>query len=104
MSQAAVVTNPGPVSPAQSLSDDDRRKLQHMLGAIPGHYPRSKWGFRNHYATNGGPALDALRRMQALGLVSHGRTSGRMEFFHATELGCRAIGLDNKQIQRALED
>ncbi|WP_205822082.1 hypothetical protein [Burkholderia sp. Ac-20349] len=88
------------------VSDGDMRKLQHMLGAVPGHYPKAKWGWRNYYATSGGEATEAMKRMEALGLVRLGYTSeGGMAYYSATEAGCRAAGLTTaKQIKRALED
>ncbi|WP_175787476.1 hypothetical protein [Burkholderia anthina] len=98
-----------PAKPSQAsdqLRPDDLRKLQHMLGAVPGHYSKAKWGWRNYYATSGGPATEAMKRMEALGLVQLGHTSeGGMAYYHATEAGCRAAGLTTtKQIKRALED
>lgn len=87
------------------LAADDLRKLQHMLGATPGNYPKTKWGFRNYYATSGGPATEAMKRMEAQGLVRLGYTSDcGMAYYHATEAGCRAAGLVGKQVKRALED
>jgi hypothetical protein len=76
-----------------------------MLGATPGHYPKTKWGWRNYYATTGGPAMEAMKRMEAQGLVKLGHTSNDgMAYYHATEVGCRAAGLAGKQIKRALGD
>ncbi|HDR9163638.1 TPA: hypothetical protein QDB28_004042 [Burkholderia vietnamiensis] len=88
------------------ISAHDMRKLQHMLGAVPDHYAKAKWGWRNYYATSGGEATEAMKRMEALGLVRLGHTSeGGMAYYHATEAGCRAAGLTTvKQIKRALED
>jgi hypothetical protein len=85
------------------LTAADLRKLWHMLGAGPDN-PKRNWGYRNHYATSGGETMQALRRMEGLGLVVVGHRSGSMTFFHATEAGCREAGLDAKQIKRALED
>ncbi|WP_425953020.1 hypothetical protein [Ralstonia pseudosolanacearum] len=88
-----------------NISADDLRKLQHMLGAVPGEYPKTKWGWRNYYATSGGPATDAMKRMESQGLVRLGNVSdGGMAYYHATEAGCRAAGLAGKQIKRALGD
>lgn len=86
------------------LSADDLRKLQHMLGATPGHHPKRTWGFRNRYATSGGEALESMRRMEALGLVELRGVSNDMHYFQATEAGCRAAGLVGKQIKNALEE
>jgi len=48
--------------------------------------------------------MEAMRRLESMGLVAAGHRSGSMTFFHATESGCREVGLDAKQIKRALEE
>ncbi|RIJ84997.1 hypothetical protein RSP822_18185 [Ralstonia solanacearum] len=93
------------MSERTEIAADDLRKLQHMLGAMPGDYPKTKWGWRNYYATSGGPATEAMKRMEVRGLVRLGHTSdGGMAYYHATEAGCRAAGLVGKQVRRALGD
>lgn len=82
-------------------SEADRAKLRHMLGADTDKH--SQWGYRNYYATSGGPAMAALERMQTLGLVTLYRIDGNMKYYAATEAGCKAVGLTEKQIKRALE-
>jgi hypothetical protein len=84
------------------LSESDLRKLRHMLGADTDK--RSQWGYRNYYATSGGPAMDALERMQTLGLVQIYSIRDEMKYYRATEAGCKAAGLNAKQIKRALND
>ena len=87
----------------EKLIASDLRKLEHMLGAGPSN-PRRNWGYRNHYATSGGEPMEAMRRLESMGLVAAGHRSGSMTFSHATESGCREVGLDAKQIKRALEE
>ena len=86
------------------LTTDQEKKLRHMLGAEPGRYRKNQWGFRNHYAAS--PTSkdhDELKAMEAKGLVFQGRASENMVFFHATETGCKAIGLTKAQIDRAFD-
>jgi hypothetical protein len=83
----------------------DKAKLQHMLGATPNGYSKSKWGFRNHYAASkGGEQEAAMRRLESVGLVEQGREGESLIFFHATVAGCKAVGLRPKQIERAMEE
>lgn len=87
-----------------ALAKEHERKLRHMLGAEH-HYRKNQWGFRNHYAAGtNSTAHHELNEMAALGLVKQGRTTENMVFFHATEAGCKAIGLTKAQIARAFED
>ena len=81
----------------------DFAKLQHMLGAVK-QYPKSKWGWRNYYAAGGGQAREAMQRLVGDGLATAGRAIGDMTYFHATRLGCKAVGLDGAGIKRAMED
>lgn len=85
----------------EGLTLDDLKKLRHMLGMT---YARRDWGFRNYYATSGGEAMYALDRLVTLGHVTKGCVSREMHYYHATESGCIAAGLNAKQIKRALED
>jgi hypothetical protein len=87
----------------EGLTLDDLKKLRHMLGATP-QYKARDWGFRNYYTTSGGEAMAALDRLVTLGYVSKGGSSERMHYYHATEAGCIAAGLNDKQIKRAFED
>lgn len=85
----------------EGLTLDDLKKLRHMLGMT---YKPRDWGFRNYYATSGGEAMHALDRLATLGYVVKGGRTGDMIYYHATESGCIAAGLNAKQIKRALED
>ena len=81
----------------------DFAKLQHMLGAVK-QYPKSKWGWRNYFAAGSGQQHEAMQRLVAAGLATTGRAANEMTYFHATNLGCRAAGLDGAGIKRAMED
>jgi hypothetical protein len=85
----------------EGLTLDDLKKLRHMLGVT---HERRSWGFRNYYATSGGEAMDSLERLTRLGYVAKGGSSDSMHYYHATENGCIAAGLNAKQIKRAMED
>lgn len=86
------------------LTEQQEKKLRHMLGAEHGRYRKDQWGFRNHYAANpNSPACAELKEMKEIGLVSEGGSSENMIFFHATEKGCKAIGLTKTQIDRAFD-
>jgi hypothetical protein len=79
---------------------EDLDNLRHMLGVASNTKARD-YGSRNYYNTSdGGPDVDSMKRLQALGFVIPGRPS----YWHATEAGCKAIGLNAKQINRALYD
>lgn len=83
-----------------SLKPGDLEKLRHMLGATD-RYPKSKWGFRNHYCC-GMQDWPAMSRMVQAGLVRSGDSLLSSLYFHATALGCRAAGLGAAGIRRAL--
>lgn len=86
------------------LTTQQEKKLRHMLGAEPGRYRKNQWGFRNHYAaSNNSQAYTELKEMELIGLVSEGGASDSMVFFHATEAGCKSIGLTKSQIDRAFD-
>jgi hypothetical protein len=85
----------------EGLTLDDLKKLRHMLGMT---YERRNWGFRNYYATSGGEAMASLDRLTTLGYVVKGHVDDSMHYYHATEAGMIAAGLNAKQIKRAMED
>jgi hypothetical protein len=89
-----------------TLDPADLKRLQHMLGAVPGDHPKRLWGYRNYYAsTPPGNAYESMRKMESLGLVTLGRVSeSGMHFFHATVAGCKEAGLHAAAIKRAFED
>lgn len=86
-----------------AIMPGDFAKLQHMLGAVK-QYPKSKWGWRNYFAAGSGQQHEAMQRLVVAGLVTAGRAANEMTYFHATRLGCRAVGLDGAGIKRAMED
>lgn len=90
------------MSKKRELTADEARILRHMLG-MEGN-PRRVWGYRNYYAAGrDGVVLARLRGMVKSGLVREGQTSERLIYFHVTEEGCRAMGLNTEQRRRALE-
>jgi len=85
-----------------AIMPGDFAKLQHMLGAVQGK-PKNRWGFRNYFAAGSGQQHEAMQRLVAAGLVAAGRAANEMTYFHATRLGCKAVGLDGAGIKRAME-
>ena len=80
--------------------------LRHMLGASDSTPPK-RYGYRNHFcATIGGEAHITMLAMLDADLVLRGRkiNDSSMEYFHATKLGCEAIGLHKAAIKRAFSD
>jgi len=87
------------------LTSKDLDNLRHMLGAIPERYTAKQWGFRNYYASGkGGDALESMHRLVNAGFARQGHESESMIYFHATEEGCKAVGMNKAQIKRAFED
>ncbi len=76
----------------------DMDNLRHMLGVRHGTRKRD-YGYRNYFnSTEAGADFESMLRLESQGLVIRGRRC----YWHATEAGCRAIGLDARQIKRAL--
>ena len=87
-----------------AIMPGDFAKLQHMLGAVQGK-PKNRWGYRNYYCANSsGAAREAMQRLVDAGLAAAGHESDTQAYFHATQLGCKAAGLDAPGIKRAMED
>ena len=86
-----------------AIMPGDFAKLQHMLGAVQGR-PKNRWGYRNYFAAGSGQQHEAMQRLVAAGLATAGRAANQMTYFHATRLGCKAVGLDGAGIKRAMED
>lgn len=77
----------------------DMEILRHMLG-VGSHIPKRQWCYRNYFNAEAGHAdMPSLLRMERQGLV----VGGREGYWHATEAGMKAIGLNAKQIKRANE-
>lgn len=71
--------------------------LRHMLG-VASNVPKKDIGYRNYFNSCPGHGdLPSLERLEANGLVRRGRP----DYWHATEAGCKAIGLTDKQIKKA---
>lgn len=80
------------------------RKLRHMLGAEEGWHPKRHWGYRNFWcASIGGKDYADLMEMAGKGLVIKGHSGEKTVYFHATEAGCKLIGLTQAQIARAMD-
>jgi hypothetical protein len=78
----------------------DLDNLRHMLGIRCGTHKRD-YGYRNYFnSTEAGPDHESMLRLLGMGLVR----SGLRCYWHATEAGCKAVGLDEKQTRRALND
>jgi hypothetical protein len=71
-----------------------------MLGATP-HHPMVRWGFRNEYLMNRRDAA-ALERLVAVGFARAGQPLLQLQYFHATDVGCRVVGLDAKKSRTAV--
>lgn len=71
--------------------------LRHMLG-VASNVPKKDIGYRNYFNSCPGHSdLPSLERLEANGLVRRGEPN----YWHATEAGCKAIGLTAKQIKKA---
>lgn len=87
------------------VNEADMDSLRHMLGAVPGRYPKHKWGWRNHYcASNAGEDYDSMQRLVAAGLAVEGCAQSSSTFYHATEAGCKAVGMSKAAIKRMRSD
>lgn len=87
-----------------SSTPADIDKLRHALGAVPGRYAKSKWGWRNHFCAGHGAQTEAMQRLVADGLMLQGRAQEEATFFHATPAGMAAVGMSKAAIKRCLED
>jgi len=84
------------------LTVTDMLNLKHMLG-IGRHIPKNDWGYRNHFLP-GGDDIASMGRLEQAGYVRRGRQYEETNFFHATESGCEAAGLNDAQTRKALSD
>lgn len=83
-----------------TISPDDLDNLRHMVGALS-HIPKSQWGFRNHFAPSQAD-LPSMERLEIAGLAQKGRPYEETHYYHATEAGCVAAGLNKRQTEKAL--
>lgn len=84
-----------------TVTADDLNSLRHMLGVDARRYTQKQWGFRNYYASSVSDE-PAMRRLETAGFVRQGRPYDESFYFHATEEGCRAVGMNKAQIKRAM--
>ncbi|WP_432377571.1 hypothetical protein [Duganella sp. P38] len=83
-----------------TLHDGDLHILRHMVGATD-HHPRARWGLRNEYLLNRRERA-AMERPAAAGFARVGTALPQLQYFHATDPGCRVAGLDTKRSRVAL--
>jgi hypothetical protein len=83
-----------------TLQPEDLEILRHMVGATP-HHPVARWGFRNEYLVNHRDR-PSMARLMAAGFVRVGSSLLHMHYFHATDAGCRLVGLSAKRTAVAL--
>jgi hypothetical protein len=83
-----------------TLQNGDLDILRHMVGATP-HHPQVRWGFRNEHLVDRRD-VDALGRLVAAGFARAGRPLLQLQYYHATDLGCRLAGLTAKRAAIAL--
>lgn len=89
---------------SNQITADDLKSLRHMLGVDPNRYKPSQFGFRNYYASPmSGRPLESMRRLESAGFIRQGVSGESTIYFHATEEGCKAVGMNAEQIKRALE-
>lgn len=84
------------------ITADDLDNLRHMLGVDERIHKRN-WGYRNYYAAGGGGSTVSMERLVAAGFAERGQQYHNSHVYHATLEGCKAIGLNAKQIERAME-
>jgi hypothetical protein len=81
---------------------EDPENLRHMLG-IGKHIPKKDWGYRNYFAA-GIVDTESMERLVSIGYCIRGLKRYGCQYYHATRLGCVAVGLNKPGIKRALKD
>lgn len=89
------------------VNEQEQKLLERMLGA-GSQYAKKQWGFHNRFVTDAcSDKFLMLQAMEARGLVRSHRLKFALSVdsfvFTATELGCKAIGLNKAAIKRAME-
>ncbi len=79
----------------------DLDKLRNMLG-MRSDVENRNWGYRNYYASSK-DSEPAMRRLESAGFARQGTAFVGSFYFHATEEGCKAVGMNKAQIKRAME-
>ena len=84
------------------ITDIEEQILKSMLGA---HLPKGRRGYRNRYfASKDSINHNHLLAMERMGLVVPGKPLNENHLcWHATTAGCRELGFDDDEIERALE-
>jgi hypothetical protein len=85
-----------------------RENLTHMLGAGD-HIRKRQHGYRNYFCASVSDNPDYLSMLEMVDaglVVKYGREvqHGTLQFFRATESGCKAIGMSAAAIKRALSN
>jgi hypothetical protein len=83
------------------VTDDDMRKLRHMLG-VTEHRAKKNWGFRNYFAADG-DSVPGLERLVTAGLCVRGQPYDKHHYYHATQDGRAAAGLSKAAIKRVFD-
>lgn len=89
---------------SEMITANDLSRLRHMLGVDAQRYTQKQWGFRNYFAAGAGEQTESMLRLQEAGFVRQGEVFNESHYYHATEEGCKAVGMNSEQIKRALED
>jgi hypothetical protein len=86
----------------QEISEKHQGILRHTTGSIG---LRKDWGYRNRFIANinGGDYL-ILKQMEKLGLVKQAYINGSNIHFEATAEGMRAIGFNEAEIQKCINE
>ncbi|GJL53940.1 MAG: hypothetical protein NPIRA02_10720 [Nitrospirales bacterium] len=94
------------ISKELKLSGDDIQILKYMTGC-GSHIQKRDWGARNYFETNtSGKDYKSLVRLNQLGYVIREPLNQDIfpdgVLFRCTELGCRAAGMNERQIVKCL--
>lgn len=87
------------------VSEKNLELLRHTLGAT--EKKRKNWGYRNYFCANNNetdPDYQGCRALERAGLMVAGNANKHSQYFHATEAGMKAIGFNEAQIEKAMED
>lgn len=76
--------------------------LDKLINMTRSHKSKTQ-GFRNYYsATRNNPDHAVLEQMVKAGLVKKYMWTQKMDYYHATVKGCKAIGMSEIGIKRAM--
>lgn len=82
-----------------TLQDGDLEILRHMARMVPVEGQKAR--VRNEYLCNRQDRA-SLERLVAAGFARAGSVLLQLQYFHATDLGCRVAGLDAKRTRVAM--